>query len=79
MSALDATRVFDRSLRGAHDIEVLLSSFIGSLNYEGQRAEPSVDRAVELESVAIRLRAHAVTLASLAERLSPAAKTQEAA
>lgn len=79
MSALDATRVFDRSLRGAHDIEVLLSSFVGTLNYEGQRAELSADRAVELESVAIRLRAHAVTLASLAERLSPAIETKDAA
>ncbi|AWI90245.1 hypothetical protein C0214_19485 [Methylobacterium sp. DM1] len=71
--------VFDRSLRAAHDTEVLLGTFIGTLRYESQHTAPSPYRAAELEHVAALLRAHAVTLASLAERLSPAIETKDAA
>lgn len=78
MSTLDATRVFDRSLRGAHDIEVLLSSFVGTLTHECSRTELSADRVAELKRVATRLSAHAVTLGALAASLSPLAEKEAA-
>lgn len=79
MSTLDATRVFDRSLRAAHEIEVLLGGFIGTLVHESQNAAPSDETADELEHVATCLRAHAVTLTTLAARLSPTIETKDAA
>lgn len=79
MSTHDAGPVFDRSLRAAHDTEVLLGTFIGTLRYESQYTAPSPDRAAELEHVATLLRAHAVTLTTLAARLSPNVETRSAA
>lgn len=79
MSTHDAGPVFDRSLRAAHDTEVLLSTFIGTLRYECPYTTPSPDRAAELEHVATLLRAHAVTLTTLAARLSPSIETKDAA
>ncbi|UGB26392.1 hypothetical protein LPC10_01890 [Methylorubrum sp. B1-46] len=79
MSTYDGSPVFDRSLRAAHDTEVLLSTFVGSMKHEARHAEPSAERVAELEHVATLLRAHAATLTTLAVRLSPNVATRNAA
>lgn len=79
MSTLDATRVFDRSLRGAHEIEGLLGGFVGTLTHESQNTVPSDDRADELECVASRLSNYVGTLTALAVLLRPASDVRNAA
>jgi len=79
VSALDSTRVFDRSLRGAHDIEVLLGTFVGTILSEAQHVTPDADRAEELAHVSMLLCAHSETLGRLANQFWSHLSAKEAA
>lgn len=68
MSTYDGSPVFDRSLRAAHDTEVLLSTFVGTIASEAQHVSPDADRAEELAHVSMLLRAHSETLGRLANQ-----------
>lgn len=68
MSIRDGSPVFDRSLRAAHDTEVLLGTFIGTIVSSAQHTTPSADRAEEMAHVAMLLRAHSETLSRFANQ-----------
>ena len=68
MNTHDAGHVFDRSLRAAHDTEVLLSTFVGTIVCSAQHTTPSADRAEEMAHVAMLLRAHSETLSRFANQ-----------
>lgn len=59
--------VLERSLRGAHDIEVLLSTFIGTVDFEARHAVLTDAQRTEARTVAGYLAAHAATLMALAD------------
>lgn len=79
MITLDSTRVFDRSLRGAHDTIVLLASLVGTVSHEASRTAPSTDRAAEAAHVAGLLRSLTTSLDLVAGTVNPVAETKEAA
>lgn len=59
--------VLDRSLRGAHDIEVLLATFIGTVDFEARHAVLSDAQRTEARTIAGYLAAHVATLMALAD------------
>lgn len=70
--ALASGRVFDRTLRAACDLEVMLHSLAGTLAYEALLACPSNARADQADALAKALRKIAGTLDSLGRDVRPA-------
>lgn len=58
--------VLERALRGAHDVEVLLSTFIGTVDHEAKHAVLTDAQRTEALTVAGYLAAHVETLRALA-------------
>ncbi len=58
--------VLDRCLRSAHEIETLLNSTIGTIDFEAKHAVVTEAQRIEARTIAEYLAAHVATLTALA-------------
>lgn len=69
--ALASGRVFDRTLRTACDLEVVLHGLAGTLGYEALTADRSQERAEQAEALASALRKIADSLENVGRDVRP--------
>ena len=69
---LASTQVFDRTMRAAQDVEVLLHSLVGTLAYESLAAHRSDERSDLADALAGKLRNLANTLDGISRDVRPA-------
>ncbi|WP_375274461.1 hypothetical protein [Methylorubrum thiocyanatum] len=69
---LASGRVFDRTLRTACDLEVVLHGLAGTLGYEALTADRSQERAEQAEALASSLRKIADSLENVGRDVRPA-------